>query len=47
MKQSPLYKTFLLVSRPQNISNLADRETLLDVTSEVDLFQSFLEKLEK
>lgn len=47
MKQTPNYKTFLLVSRPQNISNLADRETLLDVTSEVDLFQSFLEKLEK
>lgn len=47
MKQTPNYKTFQLISRPQNISNLADRETLLDVTAEVDLFQSFLEKLEK
>jgi len=44
MKQTPNYKTFLVVSRPQNISNLADRETLLEVTSEVDLFQGVLKK---
>ncbi len=43
MKQTPVYKTFLVVTRPQNISNLADRETLLDVASEVDLFKDFLE----
>ncbi len=43
MKQTPSYRTFLVVTRPQNISNLADRETLLDVTSEVDLFKDFLE----
>jgi tetratricopeptide (TPR) repeat protein len=47
MKQSPSYKTFLLVSRPQNISNLADRETLLGVTAEVDLFKDFLDSLNK
>ncbi len=47
MKQSPSYKTFLLVSRPQNISNLADRETLLGVTAEVDLFKDFLESMNK
>lgn len=44
MKQTPVYKQFLVVTRPQNISNLADRETLLDVTSEVDLFQGVLER---
>jgi len=47
MKQSPAYKTFLVVTRPQNISNLADRETLLDVASEVDLFKDFLEGMEE
>ena len=44
MKQTPIYKQFLVVTRPQNISNLADRETLLDVTSEVDLFQGVLQR---
>ena len=46
MKQTALYKQFLVVSRPQNISNLADRATLLDVTSEVDLFQGVLKREE-
>lgn len=46
MKQTPFYKQFLVVTRPQNISNLADRETLMDVTSEVDLFTGVLERAE-
>jgi tetratricopeptide (TPR) repeat protein len=43
MKQTPVYRTFQVVTRPQNISSLADRETLLDVASEVDLFEGVLE----
>jgi len=42
MKQTPVYKMFKIVTRPQNISNLADRETLMDVTAEVDLFSNAL-----
>jgi hypothetical protein len=43
MQQSPAYKTFQLVTRPSQIATLADRETLLGLTSEVDLFNAFLE----
>ncbi len=46
MKQTPFYKQFQVVTRPQNISSLADRQTLMDVTSEVDLFQGVLERAE-
>jgi hypothetical protein len=46
MKQTALYKQFLVVTRPQNISNLADRDTLLDVTAEVDLFDGVLERVD-
>jgi len=46
MKQTPNYKTFQVVTRPVNITNLADRATLLDVTSEVDLFQGVLKDVE-
>lgn len=43
MSQSPTYKTFQLVTRPSSTATLADRQTLLDLTSEVDLFSGFLE----
>ncbi|PCI01589.1 MAG: hypothetical protein COB76_00875 [Alphaproteobacteria bacterium] len=43
MKQSPSYKTFKIITRPSKSSSLADRETLLGLTSEVDLFSAFLE----
>ena len=42
MKQSPAYKTFQIITRPRNLITLADRETLMNLTSEVDLFESFL-----
>lgn len=43
MKQTPVYKTFQLVTRASNAATLSDRQTLLDMTSEVDLFRAFLE----
>jgi tetratricopeptide (TPR) repeat protein len=42
MKQTPVYNTFQLVTRPLTIAALADRQSLLDMTSEVDLFSQFL-----
>lgn len=43
MKQTPTYKTFQLVTRPFSVATLSDRETLMDLVSEVDLFQNFLD----
>jgi tetratricopeptide (TPR) repeat protein len=44
MDKTALRKTFKVVTRPINIGGLADRETLLDMTSEVDLFPGFLDE---
>lgn len=47
MKQSPVYKTFRMITRPAGTPNLADRETLLNLTSEVDLFGNVLNEEKK
>lgn len=43
MQQTPLYQTFRLVSRPSGLATLADRDTMMGLVSEVDLFQEFLD----
>ena len=47
MKQTPVYNTFQLVTRPLTVAALADRQSLLDMTSEVDLFSDFLEDIKR
>jgi len=47
MKQTPVYNTFQLVTRPLTIAALADRQSLLDMTSEVDLFSKFLDDIKR
>ena len=43
MVQTPKAKVFEVITRPRQSGALADRETLLSVVSEVDLFQEFLD----
>lgn len=42
MASSPLYQSFQVITRPSRGSVLADRETLLSLMAEVDLFGQFL-----
>ena len=42
MASSPLYQSFQIITRPQRNGALADRETLLSLMAEVDLFGQFL-----
>jgi hypothetical protein len=44
MSQTDKSSVFEVVTRPRQNAGLADRETLLSIVSEVDLFGSFLEK---
>ena len=44
MKQTPVYNTFKIVTRAEYAA-LADRQTLLDMTSEVDMFSTFLDDM--
>ncbi len=43
MLQTDKSRQFEVITRPQNKGALADRETLLSIVSEVDLFKDFLE----
>ena len=43
MERSGLYRPFQIVTRPRQAGTLADRQTLLSLVSEVDLFQGFVE----
>jgi tetratricopeptide (TPR) repeat protein len=45
MSQTPKAKTFEVISRPRQNITLADRETLLSIVSEVDLFSGILNGL--
>jgi len=42
MQATPLYQTFRLVSRPSGRTTLADRDTMMSLVAEVDMFQDFL-----
>lgn len=42
MASSPLYQSFQIITRPQRGGGLADRETLMSLVAEVDLFGQFL-----
>jgi len=42
MSQTPKAKTFEVITRPRQSGALADRDTLLSIISEVDLFEDFL-----
>lgn len=43
MKQTEKAKVFEVITRPRQNAALADRDTILSIVSEVDLFQEFLE----
>lgn len=43
MASSPLYQSFQVITRPQRGGLLADRETLMSLMAEVDLFNQFLD----
>jgi tetratricopeptide (TPR) repeat protein len=45
MSQTPQAKTFEVISRPRQNITLSDRETLLSIVSEVDLFSGILDGL--
>ena len=43
MKNTPRSRLFEVLTRPRKASVLADRETLMSVVSEVDMFKEFLD----
>ncbi|MGH1455669.1 MAG: tetratricopeptide repeat protein [Alphaproteobacteria bacterium] len=47
MKDTPKARQFEVITRPRKDGGLADRETLMSIVSEVDMFQEFLDDIRK